>query len=197
MLAERGQKAGTLLQAKRENIFIVEATTGGLISACLLAVPGASRYYVGQATVYSGRGASNLLPQDLLEDSGLMDVAYNYKNRENYIASKEKFTIKVAEYMRKKVGCTYCLVESGTMGPIFHIPGVQKAFTSVAIAGPNDECHCVTIHEGDHKNLFALNDELDSRERNMWNFTEAALHLLEKRVEKSKGQPKKRSKSKL
>jgi nicotinamide mononucleotide (NMN) deamidase PncC len=40
MLGKRGAKAGKLLQAKRENIFIVEATTGGLISACLLGVPG-------------------------------------------------------------------------------------------------------------------------------------------------------------
>jgi nicotinamide mononucleotide (NMN) deamidase PncC len=46
MLGKRGEKAGKLLQEKREKIFIVEATTGGLISSCLLSVSGRVRVRV-------------------------------------------------------------------------------------------------------------------------------------------------------
>jgi nicotinamide-nucleotide amidase len=41
------------LKARRETIAIAESSTGGLISAALLAVPGASAYFLGGAVVYT------------------------------------------------------------------------------------------------------------------------------------------------
>jgi nicotinamide mononucleotide (NMN) deamidase PncC len=43
------------LKARRETIAIAESSTGGLISAALLAVPGASAYFLGGAVVYRKR----------------------------------------------------------------------------------------------------------------------------------------------
>ena len=41
------------LKERRETIAVSESSTGGLISAALLAVPGASAYFLGGAVVYT------------------------------------------------------------------------------------------------------------------------------------------------
>jgi acetyl esterase/lipase len=40
------------LKARRESIAIAESSTGGLISAALLALPGSSAYFLGGAVAY-------------------------------------------------------------------------------------------------------------------------------------------------
>ena len=44
---------GALLKQYQQTIAVAESAAGGLISASLLAVPGASAYYVGGAVVYT------------------------------------------------------------------------------------------------------------------------------------------------
>ncbi|MDO9297721.1 CinA family protein, partial [Bradyrhizobium sp.] len=48
------------LTVRKQTIAIAESSTGGLISASLLAVPGASAYFLGGAVVYT-RDARRLL----------------------------------------------------------------------------------------------------------------------------------------
>ena len=50
-----GETAGSLLKARKETIAVAESSAGGLISSTLLAVPGASEFYVGGAVVYTAR----------------------------------------------------------------------------------------------------------------------------------------------
>ena len=57
-LAER---AGSLLKARNETIAVAESSAGGLISAALLAVPGASAYFLGGAVVYTRKARAELL----------------------------------------------------------------------------------------------------------------------------------------
>jgi len=45
------EKIGAILKTRGENIAVAESTTGGLVSAALLSVPGASAYFVGGAVV--------------------------------------------------------------------------------------------------------------------------------------------------
>ena len=45
---------------RRQTIAVAESSTGGLISASLLAVPGASAYFLGSAAGYT-RGAPRIL----------------------------------------------------------------------------------------------------------------------------------------
>jgi nicotinamide-nucleotide amidase len=52
------------LKARRESIAIAECTTGGLISAALLALPGASAYFLGGAVVYTRQAKIMLLGLD-------------------------------------------------------------------------------------------------------------------------------------
>ncbi|RYD60055.1 MAG: damage-inducible protein, partial [Sphingomonadales bacterium] len=57
---ELGSRAGMLLKSRGETVAVGESSAGGLISASLLAVPGASAYFVGGAITYSARSIEAL-----------------------------------------------------------------------------------------------------------------------------------------
>ena len=46
-------EVGEALKARGEKVAVAESSSGGLISAALLSVPGASAYYLGGAVVYT------------------------------------------------------------------------------------------------------------------------------------------------
>src|SRR5215468_4295759 len=52
------------LKARRESIAIAESSTGGLISAALLALPGASAYFLGGAVAYTRQAKILMLGLD-------------------------------------------------------------------------------------------------------------------------------------
>jgi nicotinamide-nucleotide amidase len=52
------------IAARRESIAIAESSTGGLISATLLALPGASAYFLGAAVAYTRQAKILLLGLD-------------------------------------------------------------------------------------------------------------------------------------
>ncbi len=54
------EKIAAKLIERRQTIAVAESSTGGLISASLLAVPGASAYFLGGAVVYT-RDARRIL----------------------------------------------------------------------------------------------------------------------------------------
>jgi len=64
-------KLGELLKDRHETIAIAESSTGGLISAALLAVPGASAYFLGGAIVYTRESRRTLL--DIRDAQALFD----------------------------------------------------------------------------------------------------------------------------
>ena len=53
--------AATLLKASGQSIAIAESSCGGLISAALVSIPGASAYYVGGSTIYTRVAQKGLL----------------------------------------------------------------------------------------------------------------------------------------
>ena len=57
-------KAGALLKSRGETIAIAESSAGGLISASLLAVPGASAYFLGGGVIYTRQARLALLGID-------------------------------------------------------------------------------------------------------------------------------------
>src|SRR5260370_37741792 len=59
LVAIAEQIAAKLIE-RRQTIAVAESSTGGLISASLLAVPGASAYFLGSAVVYT-RAARRIL----------------------------------------------------------------------------------------------------------------------------------------
>jgi hypothetical protein len=61
------EKIAAKLIERRQTIAVAESSTGGLISAALLAVPGASAYFLGSAVVYT-RDARRVL-MDIPDDA--------------------------------------------------------------------------------------------------------------------------------
>lgn len=155
------------LQVKKRRIAILEATTGGMVASALLAVPGASAFFISGAIVYTARGAKRILPASVLQASSMMERERNYSNMENYFASKYEYCENVAKLMRVEMKADLMLVESGTVGPDFRVPGVDKAFTVVGVAGPN----------GFYVARHIIANSRD-REQNMRTFCEFALETL-------------------
>jgi len=60
-LVSIAEKISAVLTERRQTIAIAESSTAGLISAALLAVPGASAYFLGGAVVYTRQSRRVLL----------------------------------------------------------------------------------------------------------------------------------------
>lgn len=163
-LAPMAERAAAALKAAGQNVAVFEATTAGLIQAALQAVPGASTYTTCGAITYSSRQAVPVLGVDL---SGPRPA-----NGPAYKASKNEWTTKLARRMRKEVGATWCISESGACGPTFNYPDVATGFTSIFVSGPVEKG--ITV-ESPHNN----------REDNMWSFAKLALELLAECVEEA------------
>jgi len=150
---------GSLLSGRGETIAVAEATAGGLISAALLSVPGASRYYAGGAVVYTRNSRimlAGVAPEELV----------------SYRGSTAEMIVALADSMRQRLGATWCLAESGVAGPTGSRPGR----TVVGIAGP------VSRSE-------AIETGLVEREANMMEFTTRSLRALRGALREAGPQP--------
>src|ERR1700704_2369200 len=98
------EQIGQLLTSRKETIAVAESSAGGLISAALLAVPGASAYFLGGAVVYTRTARSVLLaiPESALE--GLRP-------------STEPYARLLANSARTRFGTTWAIAETGATGP--------------------------------------------------------------------------------
>ena len=52
-LLPQAEKIAALLKARKETIVVAESAAGGLMSAALLAVPGASAYFISGGALYT------------------------------------------------------------------------------------------------------------------------------------------------
>src|SRR3984893_16625245 len=121
------------LEECRETIAIAESSTGGLISAALLAVPGASAYFLGGAVVYTQTARRALLniPDDAM--AGMR-------------ASTEAYALLLARTARERFFATWALSETGATGPTGNRYGDAAGHSCIAIAGASE--HAITIETG-------------------------------------------------
>lgn len=119
-LAER---AGALLKARGDTLAVAESSAGGLVSAALLAVPGASAYFRGAAVVYTRDARRALLG---LPDEALDGVPPN----------SEPLAALMAEAARDRLGATWGLGETGAAGPSGNRYGHPAGRACLAVAGP-------------------------------------------------------------
>jgi len=143
--------AGALI-ARQETIAIAESSTGGLIAAALLAVPGASAYFVGGAVVYTKAARTALLGIGDAEMKGLRP-------------STEPYALLVARRVRERHGATWGLGETGATGPSGNRYGDAAGHSCMAIAGPIERA--VTLETGSA-----------DRRANMDAFAKRALELF-------------------
>ena len=140
------------LKAKGQTIAVAESSSGGLISAALLAVPGASAYFLGGAVVYTGKARMSLLGLRREDVAGLR-------------SSSEPYALLLARTVRETHGATWGLSETGAAGPTGNGYGDAAGHTCVAIAGPTEMA-------------FTLETGSADRAANMEAFARAALELL-------------------
>lgn len=158
-LTELGTAVGTLLKERKETLAVAESSAGGLINAALVAVPGASAYYLGGAIVYTQAGRKVLL------GIGTEDMS-------NIRSASEPFARLLARRVRSNLGATWGLSETGASGPTGNRYGDSAGHACIAVAGPVEAV--ITLETG----------SLD-REENMWLFTRRAVELLEACVRKA------------
>ena len=151
-LTSLAETAAQLLKARGETIAVSESSTGGLISAALLAVPGASSYYMGGGIIYTQAAREQILEIDFAAYPGMR-------------SSSEPYATLGAETIRQKLSTTWGLAETGAAGPSGNRYGDAAGHTCVAIAGPTSTV--ITLQTG-----------LADREANMWLFAERAFSLL-------------------
>jgi PncC family amidohydrolase len=154
-----GTAVGMLLKVRRETLAVAESSAGGLINAALVAVPGASAYYLGGAIVYTQAGRKALL------GIGTEDMT-------NIRSASEPFAQLLARRVRSNLGATWGLSETGASGPTGNRYGDSAGHACIAVAGPVEAV--ITLETG----------SLD-REENMWVFARRAVELLEACVRKA------------
>ena len=142
-----------LLRARGETVAICETTAGGLVSAALLAVPGASVYYRGAAVTYTGVARSVFLGIDLADHPGVR-------------SSSEPYARLIAATIRERLGATWGIGETGAAGPTGNPYGDAAGHTCIAVAGPLE--HSETLETA-----------LEDREANMWIFAKRTLEVFE------------------
>jgi nicotinamide-nucleotide amidase len=151
-LLPRAEKAGLLLKRRRETIVVAESSTGGLISAALLAVPGASAYFLGGAVVYTQVARRALLDLPDISTLGMR-------------ASTEAYALLKARTARQRFGATWALAETGAAGPTGNRYGDAAGHSCIAIVGATERA--ITLETGSA-----------DRAANMRAFSAAALDLL-------------------
>src|SRR5438128_3738135 len=112
------------LKQRGETIAISESSTGGLISAALLAVPGASAYFLGGAAVYTRQARAALL--------GITDEAMS-----GIRSASEPYAALCATTVRERHRSTWGLAETGATGPTGNRYGDAAGHPCIASAGPS------------------------------------------------------------
>ena len=113
---------GELLKARAETIAIAEGSCGGLISATLLEVPGASAYYIGGAVIYTFAAKKGLLGDVIEMPEGLRGAT-------------EEFAQYLARAIRARLETTWGIGEAGAAGPPNRY-GDPAGHAWLAVAGP-------------------------------------------------------------
>lgn len=144
------------LVERKQTIAVAESSAGGLISAALLAVPGASAYFLGGAVVYTREARRLLMEIGDAEMKGLR-------------SSSEPYAKLLANQMRERFSTTWGLSETGAAGPTGNRYGDAAGHSCMAVAGPVEQV--ITLETGSA-----------DREANMHEFAKAAMQLLLKNL---------------
>jgi nicotinamide-nucleotide amidase len=141
------------LVARKETIAVAESSAGGLIAAALLAVPGASAYFLGGGVIYTQAGRRGLLR---VGDEAVKGIR----------SSSEPYALLKARVVRDLLGATWGLSETGAAGPTGNRYGDAAGHACIAVSGPVERV--ITIETGQ-----------PDRVANMWRFARAAVDLLD------------------
>jgi PncC family amidohydrolase len=146
------EKIAARLIIRKETIAIAESSTGGLVATALLAVPGASAYFLGGAVVYTKSARAALLGISDPEMQGLRPAT-------------EKYSQLIARRVRERHGATWGFGETGAAGPTGNRYGDPAGHACLAVAGLAERA--ITLRTGS-----------SDRIANMDAFAKRSLELL-------------------
>lgn len=151
-LYDMAETIGARLKDRKETVAVAESSSGGLVSAALLSVGGASAYYLGGGVIYTGKARMSLLELPREAVAGMRSAS-------------EPYALLLARTVRERFGATWGVSETGAAGPTGNPYGDAAGHTCVAISGPVE---------------FAMTIETGSSDRkaNMEAFAAAVLELL-------------------
>ena len=146
-------RVAVLLRKRQETVAVAESSSGGLISAVLLAVPGASDYYIGGTVIYTGKAWYSLreFTKELLG---------------GFRSATEDNALIRARIAKDRFGATWGVGETGATGPTGNRYGDPAGHVCLAVSGAIERAS--TLRTGSSDRL-----------QNMYAFTAAALQLLE------------------
>src|SRR3954447_8938223 len=155
-LVELAEQVAQRLIARKQTIAVAESSTGGLISAALLAVPGASAYFLGSAVVYTRVGRRILMD---IPDDAMKGIR----------SASEVYAELLATQIRTRFATDWGLSETGATGPTGNRYGDAAGHSCMAVAGTATSA--ITLETGSADRLG-----------NMHTFAAAALELLLKEL---------------
>ncbi len=144
-LAEAAARVATLLRERGATVAVSESSAGGLVSAALLAVPGASAYFRGGAVVYSQRARRALLGLTADDLAGMR-------------AETEPYALLVAGRVRDTHHASWGLGETGAAGPTDSPYGDPAGRVCLAVVGETSHSQVVLTGSRDratNMDLFA------------------------------------------
>ena len=152
------EQVATLLKKRKETIAVAESSAGGLISAALLAVPGASAYFLGGAVVYTRQARQVLLD---IPDSAVQGMR----------SSSEPYAALLARTVRRRYSATWGLAETGATGPTGNRYGDAAGHACLAVSGASE--YVMTLETGKADRVL-----------NMRLFAAEALRILAAQIER-------------
>src|SRR5258708_6809331 len=125
---------GEQLKANGQTVAVAESSSGGLISAALLSVPGASKYSLPRAVGYTGKARMVLMDLPREAVAGMRSAS-------------EPYALLLARTARERFGTTWGLSETGASGPTGNGYGDAPGHTCIAVSGPVEAA--LTIETGE------------------------------------------------
>lgn len=151
-LSAHAQSVAEILILRKETLAVAESSAGGLISAALLAVPGASAFFLGGAVAYTYQAREAFLQVQAADLKGITP-------------STEAYALLLARAAHTRLSANWGLAETGTAGPTGSRYGFNAGRTCVAVVGPKEQSLIVETGHGD-------------RAANMQAFAATALGLM-------------------
>jgi nicotinamide-nucleotide amidase len=150
------QRIAKLLKASGQTLAVSESSAGGLISATLLSVPGASSYFMGGGVLYTGTAYKALFGLDPAAFKGLRSAT-------------DRMARLLALTAQTKLGATWGLAETGAAGPGGNRYGDPAGHCCIAVSGLREASRVFQTGSAD-------------RMANMVAFANAALALFEETI---------------
>lgn len=151
-LLELSKQVSEILKKSGETLAISESSSGGLISAHLLAIPGASSYFIGGAILYT-RTASEAFIN--VTDEDLVGIR----------SATEEYALFNARRVKEMLGTTWGIAETGASGPSGNRYGDPAGHSAIAISGPVEDSISIKTGKSD-------------RELNMSHFSKKTLEIF-------------------